>query len=180
MQWNKFGLVAVGMLALTFGATSVASAERGGSEGSHGAGTLVTASSTPATICASASTVHSGVTLGTLWLGNTLPERAQAMIGRVIVHLASPEPPTTTSTPGTTPGQTARERITAHCREFLAKQPAPTGPRAEFCQRVIAGTLTADDLKRIEQGRSGEPRERGERPTGPAANGQSGQSGRRA
>lgn len=139
MQWSKFCLVAVGVLALAVGGTSVASAERGGPEGAGAPGSSVA----PATVCAATPVAPGVAQLCTLWQGHTLPERAQEMIGHVIVRLAAPEPPATTSTPG----QTAIARVTAQCREFLAKHLDATGPRAEFCQRVIAGTLTADGPK---------------------------------
>ena len=159
MQWNKFGLAVVGVLALSMGATSVASAERGGPEGAGAPGNSVD----PATVCAAPAVAPGVAQLCTLWQGQTLPARAQEMIGRVIVRLAAPEPPVT---PPATSGQTAMERVTAQCRQFLAKHPDATGPRAEFCQRVIAGTLTAEDLKRIEHRPGGERGDRRERPAG--------------
>lgn len=61
----------------------------------------------------------------------------------------------------------ARERIAAQCKEFLVQHPDARGERAAFCQRVVAGALTAADLKRLEQGPGREGREQQVKPQRP-------------
>jgi hypothetical protein len=156
MHWKKLLAPAVIAVAVTLGAGSVATASSipgfGGATRYVAQEATSTPTSTPtpkvtdpAVACADVSVDPALATLCPLWQGATLPERAQQMLGSLILHVVNGDSGTPHRDGEHSPQDPAarQAKLQASCEQYMAAHPDATDPHATFCTAVLAGETPA-------------------------------------